>query len=1180
MIFTFYSYKGGVGRSMALANIAEWFYQQGARVLMVDWDLEAPGLESFFYKNEDDLKSIRAKEGLIDLLLEYRKLYALAARTGEGGDHDEIMSVATSRLKPLKDWLHTIHGAEPDDAIRRKGLWLLTAGRREGRFAEYAEAVHDFNWAELYDDYQGEQFFQWLRTLASPQFEGHRFVGRAFADVVLIDSRTGITEMGGVCTQELADVVVAFSAPNLQNLAGTEAMLRSFRRPEILEAREGKPEVIIVPSRVDASEIDSRNRFEHRLRSVENEFLPSILQSLKGSFWDLKIPYVPRFAYEEALTIQDPSGNARYIEATEMATAYRQLAASMAVLTPSAHPLRTYTLQDTTTLFEKKRVYLTWAGTGGTALAHSLRLKLEAEAPDIDLWLQQRDSSVPVAEAQATETIGASSSLLLALTPETFSSDWIRGNWQQARRSGTCVFVVYSGTVKPSLPVWLRKGQLFELHNDWGRLLQNLRSRCVALRAPFMAPALPASYVPPVGKLELLRTYFITESGGPQIARCVLHGMGGSGKSILAAALCHDVTVADAFDDGILWVSLGNKPDIREAVGQLYVALTGDRASFTSVQQAAFELGNKMAGLNCLIVLDDVWEPDSLQWFSQVAASSAMIMTTRNASISSDALSVHLGEMSTEEALKLLSYGINVADSSPLLEVADRLARLPLALSLARVVLLERIKQGESPERACQYLAQAVSRTGFQNFDDLGKSLARSLNVLSQQERGHFYLLAGFPEGGSIPVTQAAKLWAIEEMDAETEIQKFARLSILEFDPSQKTFLLHPAIRSYVESVAPPTEMSRRLKDVIVSSQQPVTLISVEPQRDAYRLSILGDGLVQNVRLPVNPPLLVALSSQLLQYETFPAQADAGSALFQLLFPKNFDQAVSWELPIVIRTRGAASQIPWEMLIPPNSDTPLGIKPGLSRAFPILPSPVVREEIGVRSLAALVIAPDYGRRPRFRGPPGGPEEAHQIADLLAAAGMRVSLLAGDRATATAVITNLRANFYDLIHFVGFHTANVADPAASGWLLDDFNLGVRELDKIFKTPPSLVFCDAIISEDDPSVSFVSDLPAITAEAFMNIGIANFVLQAAPAFDKAAVRFAFGLYRELIGGSTISAAMRHTREALRLSADGVTVWGKYQHYGDPSFRLPNNRSKLQFRTDESSGPQSFARGAGNR
>ena len=288
MIFTFYSYKGGVGRSTALANVAEWLYQQGARVLMIDWDLEAPGLESFFYQTESELNSIRSKEGLMDLLLEYRKQYARAVRTAETRDPESIFRHTIGKLKPFEYWVNAIHTPSPNDGTRRKGLWLLSAGLRHERFPRYAEEVHDFNWPEFYSDYNGERFFAWLRDQAAPKFSGYQLTAPGFADVVLIDSRTGITEMGGVCTQELADVVVAFSAPNLQNLAGVATMLRSFRRPEILNARNGKPEVILVPSRVDASELDSRNRFEKRLRGMENEFVPAILQSLKRSFWDLK----------------------------------------------------------------------------------------------------------------------------------------------------------------------------------------------------------------------------------------------------------------------------------------------------------------------------------------------------------------------------------------------------------------------------------------------------------------------------------------------------------------------------------------------------------------------------------------------------------------------------------------------------------------------------------------------------------------------------------------------------------------------------------------------------------------------------------------------------------------------------------------------------------------------------
>src|ERR1700733_3452447 len=70
-ICTFYSYKGGVGRSMALANVAVLLSQWGSRVLVVDWDLEAPGIERYF----DDMfpgssAEVRAKNGIIEIAIE------------------------------------------------------------------------------------------------------------------------------------------------------------------------------------------------------------------------------------------------------------------------------------------------------------------------------------------------------------------------------------------------------------------------------------------------------------------------------------------------------------------------------------------------------------------------------------------------------------------------------------------------------------------------------------------------------------------------------------------------------------------------------------------------------------------------------------------------------------------------------------------------------------------------------------------------------------------------------------------------------------------------------------------------------------------------------------------------------------------------------------------------------
>src|SRR5438046_2522989 len=68
-VYTFYSFKGGVGRTMALANVAALLAKWGHSVLVVDWDLEAPGLERFFARVKPDIHELRAsKPGIVDLV--------------------------------------------------------------------------------------------------------------------------------------------------------------------------------------------------------------------------------------------------------------------------------------------------------------------------------------------------------------------------------------------------------------------------------------------------------------------------------------------------------------------------------------------------------------------------------------------------------------------------------------------------------------------------------------------------------------------------------------------------------------------------------------------------------------------------------------------------------------------------------------------------------------------------------------------------------------------------------------------------------------------------------------------------------------------------------------------------------------------------------------------------------
>src|SRR4051812_8650957 len=67
-IITFYSYKGGTGRTMAVANTGYALAGEGrGRVLMIDWDLEAPGLPDFFPEVNRAGGRGEAKRGILEL---------------------------------------------------------------------------------------------------------------------------------------------------------------------------------------------------------------------------------------------------------------------------------------------------------------------------------------------------------------------------------------------------------------------------------------------------------------------------------------------------------------------------------------------------------------------------------------------------------------------------------------------------------------------------------------------------------------------------------------------------------------------------------------------------------------------------------------------------------------------------------------------------------------------------------------------------------------------------------------------------------------------------------------------------------------------------------------------------------------------------------------------------------
>lgn len=295
MIYTFYSYKGGVGRTMALANVAELLYRTGLRVLMVDWDLEAPGLERYFPSL--GLDKVLGKPGVIDMLRYYKEQMA-----------QEPNTVGSLKLESPAHYILDVYPKQSSSG----SLSLLTAGRRsKPHFAQYAQTVLTFDWQDFYENWSGEIYFNWLRD----QFE-------ALADVTLIDSRTGVTEIGGVCTYQLADIVVMFCTPNEQSVDGTYEMAQNLTSSQVQNLRRGRPlSVLVIPARIERAESDALDEFKRRFLTLFEPLIPERKEIDTDRLWNLRIPYVPKYAYKELVAARESDSGS----AEEMAAGFRRL---------------------------------------------------------------------------------------------------------------------------------------------------------------------------------------------------------------------------------------------------------------------------------------------------------------------------------------------------------------------------------------------------------------------------------------------------------------------------------------------------------------------------------------------------------------------------------------------------------------------------------------------------------------------------------------------------------------------------------------------------------------------------------------------------------------------------------------------------------------------------------------
>jgi MinD-like ATPase involved in chromosome partitioning or flagellar assembly len=271
-IITFYSYKGGVGRSMALANIGVLLTQWGYTVLLIDFDLEAPGLETFFDAFLE-LAKVKEREGLVDYLHSH---FAF----------EKVQEKPSADRKPVQIRLPRVSGR----------LEILTAGRRD---EDYFKKVTNLDFRKLYSEMNAGHFIEEFRQQLKQEY-----------DFVLVDSRTGLTDIGGVCTVHLPDLIVFVSTATEQALlGGIDIIRRSSAARHNIPFQRAHVLTLPIPSRFDnSSELRLTqkwiDRFANELADIYAHWLPRLLKP-RDILELTKLPHVPFFSYGEGLPVLD-----------------------------------------------------------------------------------------------------------------------------------------------------------------------------------------------------------------------------------------------------------------------------------------------------------------------------------------------------------------------------------------------------------------------------------------------------------------------------------------------------------------------------------------------------------------------------------------------------------------------------------------------------------------------------------------------------------------------------------------------------------------------------------------------------------------------------------------------------------------------------------------------------------
>ena len=471
---------------------------------------------------------------------------------------------------------------------------------------------------------------------------------------------------------------------------------------------------------------------------------------------------------------------------------------------------------------EKIRAFISYSHADGSLLANKVIAKLTEEK--ISTW-RDIDKMSGVADnwQEVKQAIDNVEHLVLILTPQALKSEWVKKECSYARQEGVQVSLIHGNDIdRARLPIWQQRRQLynFEEPDSIKRLIQVLISERKELKVHYDSGEIHESYVPRPLLYRDIKNELFNKQGDSIATTVALRGAGGSGKTVIADALCRDEDLRCAFSDGIIRIVVSKNPENLVALLiSVIEKIKGKRPGFTDINLVTEAFANLIDDLYVLLVIDDVWSEHHLrQFLPKTYKNSACLITTRNdICLPAYVKPFIIEELSPEESFELISYGLSLTTNDRIIEqelkaLAKRLGFWAQMLSMANRKILRLIRKKYTVIDSVQWFKARLDKNGLSAIElgnnsqrdrAIGLCIEASLEDLDQKKLHRFQELAIFPEDKKIPLEIIQLLWKetgfYDEDDSEEYCQELDDLSLLRsFSGENKTIQLHDNILFYL----------------------------------------------------------------------------------------------------------------------------------------------------------------------------------------------------------------------------------------------------------------------------------------------------------------------------------------------------------------------------------------------